>query len=80
MKVDRVRRSFGGNLSGEFAFLFKKQFEMCKVNPGETVACVSDLAKRRDGRVTDPKMRAEHVAPAENGLAVRATRELTAAP
>ena len=32
----------------KLAFLFKKQFEMCKVKPGETVACVSDLATRRE--------------------------------
>jgi 2,5-dihydroxypyridine 5,6-dioxygenase len=32
----------------KLAFLFKKQFEMCKVKPGETVACVSDLSTRRE--------------------------------
>ena len=32
----------------KLAFLFKKQFEMCKVKPGETMACVSDLATRRE--------------------------------
>src|SRR5271170_115916 len=32
----------------KLAFLFKNQFEMCKVKPGETVACVSDLATRRE--------------------------------
>jgi 2,5-dihydroxypyridine 5,6-dioxygenase len=32
----------------KLAFLFKKQFELCKVRPGETVACVSDLSTRRE--------------------------------
>lgn len=32
----------------KLAFLFKKQFELCKVKPGETVACVSDLSTRRE--------------------------------
>jgi 2,5-dihydroxypyridine 5,6-dioxygenase len=32
----------------KLAFLFKKQFELCKVKPGETIVCVSDLATRRE--------------------------------
>jgi 2,5-dihydroxypyridine 5,6-dioxygenase len=32
----------------KLAFLFKKQFELCKVKPGETVACISDLSTRRE--------------------------------
>jgi 2,5-dihydroxypyridine 5,6-dioxygenase len=32
----------------KLAFLFKKQFELCKVSPGETVVCVSDLSTRRE--------------------------------
>jgi len=32
----------------KLAFLFKKQFDLCKVKAGETVACVSDLATRRE--------------------------------
>ena len=32
----------------KLAFLFKKQFELCKVKPDETVACVSDLGTRRE--------------------------------
>jgi 2,5-dihydroxypyridine 5,6-dioxygenase len=31
---------------GKLGFLFKKQFEMCKVRPGETIALVGDLATR----------------------------------
>jgi 2,5-dihydroxypyridine 5,6-dioxygenase len=32
----------------KLAFLFKKQFELCKVTTGETVVCVSDLSTRRE--------------------------------
>jgi 2,5-dihydroxypyridine 5,6-dioxygenase len=32
----------------KLAMLFKKQFELCKVKPGETIACVSDLSTRRE--------------------------------
>ena len=32
----------------KLAFLFKKQFELSKVKPGETIVCVSDLATRRE--------------------------------
>ena len=32
----------------KMAMLFKKQFELCKVNPGDTVAIVSDLGTRRE--------------------------------
>lgn len=32
----------------KLASLFKKQFELCKVGPGQTVAIVSDLGTRRD--------------------------------
>ena len=32
----------------KLAFLFKKQFELCKVATGETVVCVSDLSTRRE--------------------------------
>ena len=28
--------------------LFRKQFELCKIKPGETIAIVSDLGTRRD--------------------------------
>jgi 2,5-dihydroxypyridine 5,6-dioxygenase len=33
---------------GKLGFLFKKQFEMCKVKLGETIALVSDLATRHE--------------------------------
>jgi 2,5-dihydroxypyridine 5,6-dioxygenase len=33
---------------GKLGFLFKKQFEMCKVKSGETIALVSDLATRHE--------------------------------
>ena len=33
---------------GKLGFLFKKQFEMCKVKPGETIALVGDLATRHE--------------------------------
>ncbi|MGE3986556.1 hypothetical protein [Pseudorhodoplanes sp.] len=33
---------------GKLGFLFKKQFEMCKLKPGETVALVGDLATRHE--------------------------------
>ena len=32
----------------KLAFLFRKQFELCKVTTGETVVCVSDLSTRRE--------------------------------
>jgi len=32
----------------KMAMLYKKQFELCKVNPGDTVAIVSDLGTRRE--------------------------------
>ncbi len=32
----------------KLAFLFKKQFELSKVKPGETIVCVSDLATRSE--------------------------------
>jgi len=32
----------------KLAMLFKKQFELCKVTPGQTVAIVSDLGTRRE--------------------------------
>lgn len=32
----------------KLAMLFKKQFELCKVTPGQTVALVSDLGTRRE--------------------------------
>jgi len=32
----------------KLAFLFKKQLELCKVKPGETMVCVSDLSTRRE--------------------------------
>ena len=31
---------------GKLPALFKKQFELCKVKPGETIAIVSDLGTR----------------------------------
>ena len=31
----------------KMAMLFKKQFELCRVKPGDTVAIVSDLGTRR---------------------------------
>ena len=31
----------------KLAGLFKKQFELCKVTPGQTVAIVSDMGTRR---------------------------------
>jgi 2,5-dihydroxypyridine 5,6-dioxygenase len=33
---------------GKMPKLFKKQFELCKVKPGETIACVTDLGTRRE--------------------------------
>ena len=33
---------------GRMTSLFKKQFELCKVKPGETIAIVSDLGTRRE--------------------------------
>ena len=33
---------------GKLAHLFKKQFELCNVSPGQTVAIVSDLGTRRE--------------------------------
>jgi 2,5-dihydroxypyridine 5,6-dioxygenase len=33
---------------GKLGFLFKKEFELCKVKPGETLALVSDLSTRRE--------------------------------
>jgi 2,5-dihydroxypyridine 5,6-dioxygenase len=32
----------------KLAMLYRRQFEMCRVKPGETIACVSDLATRRE--------------------------------
>ncbi len=32
----------------KLAMLFKKQFQLCKVKPGETIAIVSDLGTRRE--------------------------------
>jgi 2,5-dihydroxypyridine 5,6-dioxygenase len=32
----------------KMASLFKKQFELCRVGPGQTVAIVSDIGTRRD--------------------------------
>src|SRR5580700_5036835 len=36
-----------GNPAG-LAFLYRQQFELCKVKRGETIAIVSDLATRRE--------------------------------
>ena len=33
---------------GRMTYLFKKQFELCKIKPGETIAIVSDLGTRRE--------------------------------
>lgn len=33
---------------GKLTSLYRKQFEMCKVAKGETIACVSDLSTRRE--------------------------------
>jgi 2,5-dihydroxypyridine 5,6-dioxygenase len=33
---------------GKLGFLFKKEFELCKVKPGETIALISDLATRTE--------------------------------
>ena len=32
---------------GKLTLLFRKQFEMCQVKKGETIACLSDLSTRR---------------------------------
>ena len=32
----------------KLAMLYRRQFEMCRVKPGETIACVSDIATRRE--------------------------------
>lgn len=32
----------------KLAMLFRKQFELCKIKPGETIAIVSDLGTRRE--------------------------------
>ena len=36
-----------GNPAG-LAFLYRRQFELCKVQRGETIALVSDLTTRRE--------------------------------
>ena len=33
---------------GKLTSLYRKQFELCRVAPGETIACVSDLSTRRE--------------------------------
>ncbi|MGH6934510.1 MAG: hypothetical protein ACREEE_19010 [Dongiaceae bacterium] len=32
----------------KLAMLYRRQFELCKVKPGETIACASHLATRRE--------------------------------